>query len=425
MSGTSRGPAHPLGVRATHHQEGPRDAPSHRNRRRLIRRRARCRRPSPTSRPPSGSRPDRMSRTSTSRGNRRQPDRRHSSSSTSPSGSVSTGASPRSSRSTTSRSAWSAARSTGSSGPTAPASRPSSASSRGLLTLDRGTGRGLRLRHRARRARREAAHQPGVASMRRSSRSSARWRTSCSPPASTASMPARRSDEATAILGRLGIAENRLGRPGGADEPGDAAEGRDRASPADEPDAAAAGRADHRPRPAQQARRPGVHRGGQRRARRDDRPHDARPGRGGAPLRADHDPRRGSRSSPRTRPRGSSDSSPSSHGQPPTLEAVFMTYTGRSLDEDVEEDEPTTTDTNERRCRDDRQHSAPGRTAITSPLERTIDVCTSSSGSRTINERQALERSFRAADRAALGQARSIRSPGGRVARPTRPPGGR
>jgi ABC-2 type transport system ATP-binding protein len=27
------------------------------------------------------------------------------------------------------------------------------------------------------------------------------------------------------------------------------------------------------------------------------------------------------------------------HGQPPTLEAVFMTYTGRSLDEDVEEDD--------------------------------------------------------------------------------------
>ncbi len=25
------------------------------------------------------------------------------------------------------------------------------------------------------------------------------------------------------------------------------------------------------------------------------------------------------------------------HGQPPTLERVFMTYTGRSLDEDVEE----------------------------------------------------------------------------------------
>jgi ABC-2 type transport system ATP-binding protein len=28
------------------------------------------------------------------------------------------------------------------------------------------------------------------------------------------------------------------------------------------------------------------------------------------------------------------------HAQPPTLESVFMTYTGRSLDEDVEEDGP-------------------------------------------------------------------------------------
>ena len=27
------------------------------------------------------------------------------------------------------------------------------------------------------------------------------------------------------------------------------------------------------------------------------------------------------------------------HGQEPTLHAVFMTFTGRSLDEDVEEDE--------------------------------------------------------------------------------------
>jgi hypothetical protein len=78
--------------------------------------------------------------------------------------------------------------------------------------------------------------------------------------------------EATAILSRLGIAQNRLGRP---------VEQMSR-------------RADHRPRPAQQARRPGVHRGRQRRERRDDRPHDARHGRGGAPLRADHDPRRGS-----------------------------------------------------------------------------------------------------------------------------------
>jgi hypothetical protein len=27
------------------------------------------------------------------------------------------------------------------------------------------------------------------------------------------------------------------------------------------------------------------------------------------------------------------------HGQPPTLESAFMTWTGRSLDDDVEEDE--------------------------------------------------------------------------------------
>ena len=28
------------------------------------------------------------------------------------------------------------------------------------------------------------------------------------------------------------------------------------------------------------------------------------------------------------------------HGLPPTLQSVFMTYTGRSLDDDVEEDGP-------------------------------------------------------------------------------------
>jgi ABC-2 type transport system ATP-binding protein len=28
------------------------------------------------------------------------------------------------------------------------------------------------------------------------------------------------------------------------------------------------------------------------------------------------------------------------HGQPPTMDAVFLTLTGRSLDEDVDEDEP-------------------------------------------------------------------------------------
>ena len=55
-----------------------------------------------------------------------------------------------------------------------------------------------------------------------------------------------------------------------ADEPGDAAEGRDRASPADEPDPAAPRRADHRPRPALEARRPVLHRGapGRRTTRR-------------------------------------------------------------------------------------------------------------------------------------------------------------
>jgi ABC-2 type transport system ATP-binding protein len=31
-------------------------------------------------------------------------------------------------------------------------------------------------------------------------------------------------------------------------------------------------------------------------------------------------------------------------GSPPTMHTVFMTYTGRSLDDDVEEDDPTDTD---------------------------------------------------------------------------------
>ena len=63
------------------------------------------------------------------------------------------------------------------------------------------------------------------------------------------------------ITERLGIAEKRLGPAGGADEPGHAAEDRDRASPADEPRAAAPRRADDRPGPAVEARRPDVHRG--------------------------------------------------------------------------------------------------------------------------------------------------------------------
>ena len=71
----------------------------------------------------------------------------------------------------------------------------------------------------------------------------------------------------------------------GADEPGDAAEGRHRASPADEPDPAAPRRADDRPRSAIEAGRPDLHRGAPRQPRRHHRADDARPGRGRAPLR--------------------------------------------------------------------------------------------------------------------------------------------
>ncbi len=37
------------------------------------------------------------------------------------------------------------------------------------------------------------------------------------------------------------------------------------------------------------------------------------------------------------------------YGRPPTLESVFMTYTGRSLDEDVEENGPDEEDDKEAR----------------------------------------------------------------------------
>ena len=86
----------------------------------------------------------------------------------------------------------------------------------------------------------------------------------CSPPAFTASTPDRaaRGDPDPRTAGHLA----ETGQPADrADEPGHAAEGRDRAGPADEPDPAAPRRADHRSRPAQQARRPDLH----RRARRD------------------------------------------------------------------------------------------------------------------------------------------------------------
>ena len=98
-----------------------------------------------------------------------------------------------------------------------------------------------------------------------------------------------RGDRDPGPAGHLGEADRPADR---ADEPGDAAEGRHRASPADEPDAAAPRRADDRPRPALEARRPVVHRGAPRDPRRDDRPDDPRPGRGRTPVRPDHDPQR-------------------------------------------------------------------------------------------------------------------------------------
>ena len=73
-------------------------------------------------------------------------------------------------------------------------------------------------------------------------------------------------------------------------------------------------------------------------ARRDDRPDDARPGRSRTPVRPDHDPQRRPR---RRRGHAGRPQGPvaNGHGRPATLEDVFMTYTGRSLDDDVEEDE--------------------------------------------------------------------------------------
>ena len=72
--------------------------------------------------------------------------------------------------------------------------------------------------------------------------------------------------------------------------------------------------------------------------RRDDRPDDARPGRSRTALRPDHRPqrrpdrRRGHARRPQVDGRRA-------RGHPATLEDVFMTYTGRSLDDDVDEDE--------------------------------------------------------------------------------------
>jgi ABC-2 type transport system ATP-binding protein len=121
-----------------------------------------------------------------------------------------------------------------------------------------------------------------------------------------------------------------------ADEPGHAAEGRHRASPADEPDAPAARRADDRPRPASKL-------DVQTFIEELRETHDA------TIVLTTHDLAEasacaaGSRSSTTAgRRRGHPDGPQAlirDAGRTATLEDVFMTYTGRSLDDDVEEDE--------------------------------------------------------------------------------------
>ena len=161
----------------------------------------------------------------------------------------------------------------------------------GLLTLDEGTDRGLRPRHRARRDGRQAADQPGQRGRGLLQEAQPDGEPAVRRPALR---DGRQDGQARHARdpgppGHLGEARR---PPDRADEPGHAAEGLDRASAADQPDPAAPRRADHRPGPALEARRPDLHRGAPRDPRRDDRPDHARPGRGRAPVRPDHDPQR-------------------------------------------------------------------------------------------------------------------------------------
>ena len=129
------------------------------------------------------------------------------------------------------------------------------------------------------------------------------------------------------------------GPAAGADEPGHAAEGRHRQGPPDEPDAAAPGRADDRPRPALQAGGPDLHRGDPGGPRRDHRAHHARP-RGGRPaVRPDRRSSTDGRLVAEGTPEELVERVAREHGQPPTLESVFMTWTGRSLDDDTDEED--------------------------------------------------------------------------------------
>ena len=177
----------------------------------------------------------------------------------------------------------------------------------GLLTLDEGRVEVFGYDIERDEMAGQAADQPGQRRRRLLQEAQPDGEPPRSPRGSTASRRRRRSREALDDP-RAGSASARSGsdRPDRADEPGHAAEGRDRASPADEPLAPPPRRADDRPRPALEARRPGLRRGAPRDARRIDRADHARPRRGRAAVRLDHGPRPAAGSSPRTRPPGSS-----------------------------------------------------------------------------------------------------------------------
>ena len=133
--------------------------------------------------------------------------------------------------------------------------------------------------------------------------------------------------------------EKRVGRPVEQMSRGHAAEGRDRASPADQPDAPAPRRADHRPRPALASST------SRRSSRRSATTHDA------TIVLTTHDLAEAERLCGRITvlndgrivaegtPDGLKAMTADRLGRPATLEDVFMTYTGRSLDDDVDEDD--------------------------------------------------------------------------------------
>ena len=253
-----------------------------------IRRRARpgSRRPRLAARIPVG--PDATDVVPASR-----PDRRPSSSSTSPSASTSTGASPRSSRSTTSRSAWSAGTIHGILGANGSGKSTLIRLISGLLTLDEGRVEvfghdierdELAVKRLINRVSVDAAFFKKLSPMENLLFAARLYGLDAG----------RARREATAILARLGIAESRLGRPveqmsRGMQQKVAIARAL-LTSPTllllDEPTTGL----DPRSKLDVQAFVEEVNAD----ARRHDRPHDARPGRGGAPLRPHHDPRRGS-----------------------------------------------------------------------------------------------------------------------------------